>query len=151
MTLINIQNVSFDKLLLVVGGPRSGTTWLAHIFDSHPDVLYRHDADTVLRNPPLQRPFSDAEIPAHLADARAHMTRLVALRRLKAAGSLPVFPKSYTPRGAWRTRQALIVAMKGMETIAHKLGRPVRLHLPDMVRDRDRDRRGHGPLRRNPE
>jgi LPS sulfotransferase NodH len=28
--------------ILILGAPRSGTTWLAKIIDSHPDVLYRH-------------------------------------------------------------------------------------------------------------
>jgi hypothetical protein len=29
----------------VAGAPRSGTTWLAKILDSHPDVIYRHEPD----------------------------------------------------------------------------------------------------------
>jgi hypothetical protein len=140
MTLINIENAEPADLLFLVGGPRSGTTWLAHIFDSHPDVLYRHDPDSVRRNPPLQRSFSDQEIPGYLAEARAHMGQLIALRRLKAAGSLPVFPKSYAPPGAWRVRQALILLLRGVETLAARLGRPVQLYLPDMVREADRGR-----------
>ena len=31
--------------ILILGAPRSGTTWLAKIIDSHPDVLYRHEPD----------------------------------------------------------------------------------------------------------
>ena len=34
--------------ILIVGAPRSGTTWLAKILDSHPDVLYRHEPDEVV-------------------------------------------------------------------------------------------------------
>jgi Sulfotransferase family len=33
-------------LILVLGAPRSGTTWLGKIFDSHPDVLYRHEPES---------------------------------------------------------------------------------------------------------
>jgi hypothetical protein len=36
-----------DRCILVLGSPRSGTTWLAKILDSHPDVLYRHEPDEV--------------------------------------------------------------------------------------------------------
>ena len=39
------------SLILVVGAPRSGTTWLAKIIDSHPDVLYRHEPDETLPGP----------------------------------------------------------------------------------------------------
>ncbi len=34
-----------DRLVLVFGMPRSGTTWLGKIFDSHPETLYRHEPD----------------------------------------------------------------------------------------------------------
>jgi hypothetical protein len=33
---------------LIVGAPRSGTTRLAKIFDSRPDVLYLHEPDSLL-------------------------------------------------------------------------------------------------------
>ncbi len=36
------------RSILIVGAPRSGTTWLAKIFDSHPDVLYRHEPDEMV-------------------------------------------------------------------------------------------------------
>ena len=58
-TLFRSQDLSFDKdmnmvsvrasgdqwlrlsqtAILILGSPRSGTTWLAKIFDSHPDIL----------------------------------------------------------------------------------------------------------------
>jgi len=40
-----------DRAILVSGSPRSGTTWLAKLLDSHPDVLYRHEPDEV--SPPI--------------------------------------------------------------------------------------------------
>lgn len=40
-----------ENLILVVGAPRSGTTWLAKILDSHPDTLYRHEPDEVIASP----------------------------------------------------------------------------------------------------
>ena len=44
--------------VFIVGTARSGTTFLAKLLDSHPDVLYRHEPDSVLVNteiPFLQR------------------------------------------------------------------------------------------------
>lgn len=32
---------------LILGMPRSGTTWIAKIIDSHPDVIYFHEPDSV--------------------------------------------------------------------------------------------------------
>ena len=32
-----------DKIILVAGFPRSGTTWFSNLFNSHPDVVYRHE------------------------------------------------------------------------------------------------------------
>ena len=37
--------------ILILGAPRSGTTWLAKIIDSHPDVLYRHEPDKLAAEP----------------------------------------------------------------------------------------------------
>ena len=37
--------------ILILGAPRSGTTWLAKIIDSHPDVLYRHEPDAAIPGP----------------------------------------------------------------------------------------------------
>ncbi|MGE4044091.1 MAG: sulfotransferase [Acetobacteraceae bacterium] len=38
--------------ILLLGAPRSGTTWFAKIFDSHPDVRYCHEPDEVSPAPP---------------------------------------------------------------------------------------------------
>ena len=38
-----------NKFVLIFGMPRSGTTWVGKIFDSHPEVMYLHEPDSVLR------------------------------------------------------------------------------------------------------
>ena len=43
------MNSTFSSSL--IGLPRSGTTWIAKIFDSHPDVLYYHEPDYIDRIP----------------------------------------------------------------------------------------------------
>ncbi len=109
MSLSDLPN---DRVTLLIGGPRSGTTWLAKIFDSHPDVLYRHEPDTVLRDAALNRNFEPAEIAAFLPAARDYLRKLFEVRTIKSAGSLPTFNKSYNGALAHRTRQALVMAIK---------------------------------------
>ena len=67
------------RILLLLGAPRSGTTWLGKIFDSHPDVLYRHEPDTLDRGGDLPKMVPVADIPAWSAEARAYLLRLAAL------------------------------------------------------------------------
>ena len=81
--------------ILLFGMPRSGTTWLGKIFDSHPDTLYRHEPDSFgrlnfisLAPPPELEPES-AEI------LRRFVKGLAQACDTKIAATLPVFPKSY--------------------------------------------------------
>ena len=77
------------SLILVVGAPRSGTTWLAKIIDSHPDVLYRHEPDETL---PGSASLTGTTLQGLLAD-------WVADRGARSASKRPFFPKSWQP--AW--------------------------------------------------
>lgn len=44
MTNTNLHgNEQTRGCILLFGLPRSGTTWLGKLFDSHPDTLYRHE------------------------------------------------------------------------------------------------------------
>ena len=48
--------------VLIFGMPRSGTTWLGKLFDSHPSTLYRHEPDSwrMLEDVPLFPSSTDA-------------------------------------------------------------------------------------------
>lgn len=50
-----MKNICNNKILLIFGIPRSGTTWLGKLFDSHPDIVYLHEPDSQFRtnNVPL--------------------------------------------------------------------------------------------------
>jgi hypothetical protein len=82
-------------MILLFGAPRSGTSWLAKIFDSHPDVLYRHEPDSERKHADIPFLCSAAEAEALMPVAAGYLRGLVRVRTLKAAGSLPAFPKSY--------------------------------------------------------
>ena len=74
--------------ILVLGYPRSGTTWLAKIFDSHPDILYRHEPDELSPARPDMAP--NVQIRTWLRQ-----------RGLRSAAKRPRFPSPGGP-SRWR-------------------------------------------------
>ncbi|HEY0675683.1 MAG TPA: sulfotransferase [Immundisolibacter sp.] len=82
-------------VVLLFGLPRSGTTWIGKIFDSHPQTLYLHEPDSWGRLNWLPM-FPDAPVDA---DGRRRIEAFVAAladaREAKVRASTPVFPKAY--------------------------------------------------------
>jgi hypothetical protein len=111
---MNITGTLAETAILIAGAPRSGTTWLAKIFDSHPDVLYRHEPD---------------EVAPRGASMRATMALWIAQRDARTAGKRPFFPKSWqsAPARLLRTGIALGAAAAG------RAGLPV-WPIPDLGR-----------------
>ncbi len=89
--------IGIDSLVLVLGAPRSGTTWLAKILDSHPDVLYRHEPDHTHPGP---SPLTGDALPALLRTWARD-------RSLRTVGKRPFFRKSFQPVGARALRLLL--------------------------------------------
>lgn len=87
----------YSKLILIFGQPRSGTTWIGKIFDSHPWTIYRHEPDRYrpLAIPPLALPSPNEEAHAKLS---AFASGLVDIRSTVVASKPPVFPKAYFSR-----------------------------------------------------
>src|SRR5580704_15560833 len=79
------------NLVFLLGAPRSGTTWLAKLFDSHPNVLYRNEPDSVLHEPRVPLLCQPEDIGQYRAIAHDYIERLLDIRTLKTSGSLPVF------------------------------------------------------------
>ncbi|TAL90691.1 MAG: hypothetical protein EPN71_12945, partial [Rhodanobacter sp.] len=88
-----------NRCILVFGMPRSGTTWVGKLFDSHPDTLYRHEPDSVQRlSLPLYPEVQSA--PQYRADLERFVASLPQLRHPKVVGKQPLFPKSYQSTAA---------------------------------------------------
>ncbi len=87
-------------LVLLFGMPRSGTTWIGKIFDSHPNTLYRHEPDTwrAMEGVPLAPEAETADGYCEIIGDYVRSVRGMASTRV--SGKLPLFPKSYlsTPR-----------------------------------------------------
>jgi Sulfotransferase family len=109
------SEISADRVILILGAPRSGTSWLAKIFDSHPDVLYRHEPDTVLRDYNLPWMCLPEQVPAYRDAARDYLRRLFDTATLKTAGSLPIFPKRHLGAVAARLHTGMIYGLRAIE------------------------------------
>jgi len=82
-------------MIMIFGSPRSGTTWLGKLFDSHPDVFYLHEPDSVLVDRDIPFQVNAAELETYLVPATEYLSRLMDIRDIKATGSLPIFRKNY--------------------------------------------------------
>ena len=94
-TTFTPDDTTMDGPVLLFGSPRSGTTWLGKIFDSHPHTLYRHEPDSWgrLNWMPIAPEVEDTERYAgRLRDFVAHLPHS---RETKVAGTLPLFHKDY--------------------------------------------------------
>jgi hypothetical protein len=90
-------NAPFETdITLILGTPRSGTSWLGKIFDSHPDVVYRHEPDSTA----LGKRLSSLNEYAFGSptDARTYLRGLADIRTAKTVGALPIFRKSHHSR-----------------------------------------------------
>lgn len=83
---------SAAKFVLLFGMPRSGTTWLGKIFDSHPLTLYKHEPDRRLKLPFAIALPEAAEMAGTIQD---FFSRLAAINSPHVAARLPVFRKQY--------------------------------------------------------
>jgi len=110
--------MTFDQLVMVLGSARSGTSWLGKIFDSHPDVLYRHEPDLALWERRLPFFIPEPDTDAYVAVAAEYIARLMHTPTFKASGQLPAFPKSYHTLGIPSLRVAMIDALRCVERVS---------------------------------
>ena len=83
------------RLIAVFGMPRSGTTWVGKIFDSHPATIYRHEPDSGGRLSEIPYAPSIDNSERYAATIDNFVAKLLDLRSARVAGKMPVFPKLY--------------------------------------------------------
>ncbi len=106
-----MSDMTRPPIILLFGMPRSGTTWIGKIFDSHPDTLYRHEPDSwgLLNGIPLMAPVERAD--EYAPAIREFCARLPEMQLTKVAASTPIFPKHYhTPLRHHLFRLNVVVA-----------------------------------------
>ena len=121
------------SLSLIVGTARSGTTWLAKIFDSHPDVIYRHEPDESLPRHSFPAFCSAGEFDRYREEAALYLRRLANVRTLRAVGTFPIFRKTYRSSLSHSLRLADMLALRLTERAG--LARITRaIPIPDLFR-----------------
>ena len=118
---------------LIIGATRSGTSWLGKIFDSHPNVLYRHEPDDVIRLKALPLVCPVEDIPRYVDAAQRYVARLTAVRQIKASGTWPVFAKQFQPFPAPFVRRALVLGVRAAQEVSPAADWPKRIAIPDLI------------------
>ena len=121
------------KTIFILGMPRSGTSWLAKIFDAHPEVLYRHEPDILIRGEHMPFMCDECEVEAHRHEAAEWLNAIAANHRLKSAGSLPVSEKSFHTAAQMAWRRGVVIGLKLLQRVPH-CGRVANaIDVPDFV------------------
>jgi hypothetical protein len=100
------------SLILLFGMPRSGTSWIGKIFDSHPDTLYRHEPDSRGSLNFLPLFVRAAEFDGSRQALDDYLDALPRVRDEKVSASLPVFPKRYYAAPVFQLRRLLAYGAK---------------------------------------
>jgi hypothetical protein len=109
-----------NTAIFVLGAPRSGTTWLAKILDSHPDVLYRHEPDEVIPHDPT-------------ADSVRMLQAWAAARTLRTSAKRPFFPKSFLSPSHALLRSAVAHTLSGASRLPGAARRLAHIPIPDFI------------------
>lgn len=114
-----------NPCILVFGLPRSGTTWVGKLFDSHPLTLYRHEPDSVRR---LSLPLYPERGTAlqYRSELECFMDALPGMRSPEVVGKEPLFPKSYQSSAALHAYRASVIAAKAASRIRRHFPCPFR-------------------------
>jgi hypothetical protein len=119
--------------VLIIGVPRSGTSWLGKIFDSHPSVIYRHEPDDVAAQPDFPGICAKEDIPRYTNAARRYVAHLTTVRQVKSSGTRPVFAKPFQPFAAALMRRTLAIALRAGEAIPLAAAWLKRIPIPDFI------------------
>lgn len=118
--------------VFIIGGARSGTTFLAKLLDSHPEVLYRHEPDSVLVSTEIPFVPRRDEVQRFVAPTRRYLEALLDVKATKVSGQGPFFDKSYRSG----LQKKCFLSSLYLAKVAERLAGPLRrrpLPVPDFI------------------
>ena len=106
------------RRLMLIGAPRSGTTWLSKLIDANPTVQFLHEPDSLVYTQAVP-PILHDEVPddALLEATRRHVDALFSVCTLKTLSVAPLFKKSYRNPAQHATLQAALLALRTLEQL----------------------------------
>ena len=127
-----MRESSSRNLICLLSMPRSGSSWIGKILDSHPNTRYLHEPDSDLTPLSSMKQFEEIELEdAVLSEATIWGRNLRSWRSERSTLSLPQFPKSYRSSFQDRYFRSLVYACK----LFYKIG--VKVPIPTDVRAKE--------------
>ncbi|WP_188873332.1 sulfotransferase family protein [Iodidimonas muriae] len=108
------QQSANPKTIMIFGSPRSGTTWLGKIFDSHPQSHYLHEPEIAQ---PTQVPVFPPDEALAISQLTTDISSWLNARDVRTTGTRPIIRKKGESAFHHALRQANIYALKGMERL----------------------------------
>lgn len=107
------------QIVLVLGMPRSGTTWLGKMLDCHPESLYLHEPDSGTVSPNLPIFVQGSWNKEHEDMVREFLKGLSSCAPLRSYVRLPLYRKTYHKECTW----LLLKSLAAIEKLHSSLGR----------------------------
>jgi hypothetical protein len=112
-----------NNMILLFGMPRSGTTWIGKMFDSHPGVSYRHEPDSQFRMDNVLPLLADiSAVESYRAGLETYCAKNLPRCSPRTCGKGPRFPKDTENAITRQIQQATVTMAKALERLA---GRPL--------------------------
>lgn len=109
----------FEDLIMLFGAPRSGTTWIGKIFDSHPQTIYFHEPDSVILARDISHLPDLDEAEQYRDKLHNYVNELLILNGVKMRGKLPIFEKRYFSPWGYTLHRLSVLTAKGVSKWAN--------------------------------
>lgn len=125
---------------LIIGSPRSGTSWVAKLLDAHPWVVYRHEPDSTAWTREIPGIVDQSEYDRYLRIASSYLDRIFNVSTVKTNAGKVRFKKAYRGAIAEAAYRSTFLTLRVTENIRPLRKFANRAHIPQFVRPDYRER-----------